>query len=364
MTVQLSNALTARWAATAGGAAVFSGAGVYPLLALLAGVASGPARDELLAVAPTPLDLPDGGGVRSALGVWTRHDLPLHPAWTAGSPLSGDPVADQARLDAWAAERTGGLIPAMPVAVEKDTGVMLASALSVVTEWERPFADGIMSPAAGPWSGRQLAGLHRSHAGAGALEPLRAAAGPGGPVTLVTVAGTNGIDVRLVIGTDAAAPGSVLAAGIDGWATSSPSTGGPGVTAQEVDATDPAPELAVSLPSFDVSAGHDLLADPDLFGLRTASRDGTFPGISPVDLVVSSARQQALARFTALGFQAATVTALGMHPLAFQPPSTRRLRVTVAFDRPFGFFAVHRPTGLVLVAGWVDDPTPYDPETR
>jgi hypothetical protein len=30
--------------------------------------------------------------------------------------------------------------------------------------------------------------------------------------------------------------------------------------------------------------------------------------------------------------------------------------VWVAFDRPFGFAAVHRPTGLVLVAGWVAAP--------
>ncbi len=358
MTVQLSNALTTRWAATAGAPAVFSGAGVYPLLALLAGVASGPARDELTAVAPTPLDLPDAGGVRSALGVWTRHDLPLHPAWSAGSALSGDPAADQARLDAWAAERTGGLIPAMPVRVGADIGVVLASALSVLTEWERPFDDGIMSPTAGPWSGRQLAALHRKDAAGDALRPLRVL---DGAVTLLTVEGSGDIDVLLAIGADAAAPGSVLAAAVDGFQRSAPSTTGPGITAREVDATDPAPELVVSLPSFDVSASHDLLADPDLFGLRTASRDGTFPGISPVDLVVSSARQQALARFTALGFQAATVTSLAMYPLAFREPSTRRLRVTVTFDRPFGFLAVHRPTGLVLVAGWVSDPTTWRP---
>ncbi|WP_327009210.1 hypothetical protein OHA72_19365 [Dactylosporangium sp. NBC_01737] len=180
MTVEACNALTARWAAAADGAGVFSGAGVYPLLALLAGVASGPARDELLAVAPSPLDLPDTDGVRAALGVWTRHDLPLDPSWTAGSPLSGDPAADQARLDAWAAERTGGLIPAMPVAVDEDTGVVLASALSVLTEWVQPFDDGILSPAAGPWQGRRLAALHRKRAAGDALAPLRVLAAPKG----------------------------------------------------------------------------------------------------------------------------------------------------------------------------------------
>jgi hypothetical protein len=352
MTVALSNALTARWAATADGPAVFSGAGIYPLLALLAGVASGPARDELRAVAPSALDLPTGPGVGAALGVWTRRDIPLNPTWTAGSTLSGDPAADRARLDAWAAEHTGGLIPAMPVSVDEDTALVLASALSVITEWERPFSDATMTPATGPWSGRRLPGLHRTELGG--LDALRVVAGPGGPVTLLTVAGRHDIDVLLAMGTGDT--GSVLAAAIEGWTRSAPATEGPGITAGEVDATDPAPELVVDVPAFEVTATHDLLRTPDLFGLRTAAQDGTFPGISPVDLVVSSAHQQALARFTALGFQAATVTALSMMPLAFVMPRTRRLRVTVTFDRPFGFFAVHRPTGLVLVAGRVDDP--------
>ncbi|MFC4045516.1 serpin family protein [Dactylosporangium siamense] len=358
MTVDRANALTSRWAAASDGPAVFSGAGVYPLLALLAGVASGPARDELRAVAPSALNLPPVDGVSAALGVWTRHDLPLSPGWDPGTRLSGDPSIDQPRLDAWAFAETGGRIPALPVAVDEDTGVVLASALSVVTEWVQPFDNGVMSPAAGPWSGRTLAALHRRHAASDALRPLRVL---DGAVTLLTVEGGDDIDVLLAIGADAATPGSVLAAAIDGFARSTPATTGPGITAQEVDATDPAPELLVSLPAFDLAAGHDLLADPDLFGLRTASRDGTFPGISPVDLAVSSARQQAVASFTALGFQAATVTALAMYPLAYRPPTARKLRVTVTFDRPFGFLAVHRPTGLVLVAGWVRDPADWTP---
>ena len=37
---------------------------------------------------------------------------------------------------------------------------------------------------------------------------------------------------------------------------------------------------------------------------------------------------------------------------------TRRREIKVIFDRPFGFLAVHRPTGLILVAGWVTDGMP------
>ncbi|WP_426506435.1 hypothetical protein ACPPVO_50830 [Dactylosporangium sp. McL0621] len=29
------------------------------------------------------------------------------------------------------------------------------------------------------------------------------------------------------------------------------------------------------------------------------------------------------------------------------------LRATVRFDEPFGYLAVHRPTGLFPIAGWV-----------
>jgi hypothetical protein len=35
--------------------------------------------------------------------------------------------------------------------------------------------------------------------------------------------------------------------------------------------------------------------------------------------------------------------------------------VRVEFDRPFGFFAAHRATGLILAAGWVAEPEPWMP---
>nr|BFD82913.1 hypothetical protein StreXyl84_23140 [Streptomyces sp. Xyl84] len=43
------------------------------------------------------------------------------------------------------------------------------------------------------------------------------------------------------------------------------------------------------------------------------------------------------------------------------PPSARHTAVLVRAwsDRPFGFLAVHRSSGLAVTAGWVTDPTPY-----
>jgi hypothetical protein len=353
MSVSVCNALTARWALTEPGV-VFSAAGVYPLLALLATAADGPARAELLAVAPSPLQLPDDDEVHSALGIWSVSER------ARGERLTGDPTVDQPVLDAWAAAHTAGLIPTMPVRVDKDTSMVLASALAIVTEWAHPFTDGVMSPSGGPWAGRQLAALHRTTPDLAALRVAQTAAGP---LTLLTVAGRRDVDVLLCLGTAGAAPGQVLATAIGAQATAigvqataAPATDGPGILAREVDAYDPAPELTVSTPRFDVSASHDLLADPELFGLRSASLIGTFPGISPDDLVVSSARQSAVATFTATGFRAAAVTAMAMVPVSFRMPTARKLRVSVTFDRPFGYLAVHRPTGLVLVAGWVTGP--------
>jgi serine protease inhibitor len=72
---------------------------------------------------------------------------------------------------------------------------------------------------------------------------------------------------------------------------------------------------------------------------------------------VGSARQSAVARFGARGFEAAAVTAFGVAG-AGTPPPLRYLTTVVdaVFDRPFGFLAVHRHSRLVLAAGWVTDP--------
>nr|WP_232542143.1 serpin family protein [Nocardia bovistercoris] len=83
---------------------------------------------------------------------------------------------------------------------------------------------------------------------------------------------------------------------------------------------------------------------------------GHFPALAEDPLYVGSAVQDVCARFTSGGFEAAAVTAIGMARAA-APSQSRRIRcVEVTFDRPFGFLAVHRPTGLAIVAGWVATP--------
>ncbi|MER5335793.1 hypothetical protein [Micromonospora sp. NPDC002717] len=366
MSTTAANALTARWASTLDGEqTVLSGAGVYPLLALLAPYAAGPARDELLAVAPDParFDLDRSPTTRLALATWARRDLRLTDRWLREVPaamrgeLTGDEAQDQRALDEWAATHTDGLVPRMPVPVTPDTAMVLASALSLLTEWAEPFRDARCEPADGPWRGRRLAGLGRlSHD----LDALRVADTAAGPLSLLTVRGTEDVDVVLALGAPGRTAAEVLPAAIGGLGAPAalPAAAGPGVTEQVVDAYDDRPELYVSTVGFTVTADHDLLKRPATFGLATATGDGDhFPGIARL-LSVSQARQSATATFSATGFRAAVVTALSTRAGSAPPRLTaRRRRVRLDVDRPFGFLAVHRFTGLVLLAGWVTDPT-------
>lgn len=175
------NGLTSRWAAALpSDGTVFAAPGVWPLLGFLAEGAAGPARQELAAALGIPADgaaaaarellatLGTTPGLSAALGLWTRATLPIQPAWLDQLPagvheqFTGDPVSDQLRLDAWAARSTDGQIDAMPITVNDETLLVLASALALRTDWVRPFTPGTMEAETGPWRGKDLAALRRT----------------------------------------------------------------------------------------------------------------------------------------------------------------------------------------------------------
>lgn len=135
--------------------------------------------------------------------------------------------------------------------------------------------------------------------------------------------------------------------------------GGPGLIVERRKSPRPKDVLRLALPSFEIRTKHDLLADPDLFGLGLLTDTSTsrLPRLSPVPLAISDGAQDVLARFFAEGFEAAAVTAFGL--VAGSAPPEDRYDVTYArvdFDRPFGFLAVHRPSRLAVVAGWMKSP--------
>lgn len=385
-TVRAVNGLTARWAGAAQGGTVFSAAAVWPLLAHLADGAGGPARAELVEALGLPAgqaadaarDMLDAmGAVRgldTALGLWTKRTLELREQWTAGLPagahgvLTGDLPADHRALDAWAAQRTGGLIDRMPVLLAKDTEMVLASALALRTRWLSPFEEGPLETAYEPWAAEPRLGLRRSSV---LLDRIGVARTPGGHVTELKVLGDNALDVHLLLGEEGMAPGRVVEAGIGILAGRYPVVpgprlplghAGPGVLVEEERCERPEPpSLHVTTVAYAMEASHDLLELHRLFGLTTA-RDttrGHFPGISAFPLAVGSARQTCVARFGARGFEAAAVTAFGVGGGGMPDLRHVTTRISAVFDRPFGFLALHRHTRLVLAAGWVTDPLPW-----
>lgn len=412
-----SNRLTAEWTARTpdGMSTVLSGAGVWPLLGLLALGAEGRTRTELAGAyglepalggtaAREFVDLFDRApALRAALGLWYRDDVPMRDSWLRELPpatrgrLTDDYAADKEHLDAWAREHTDGLIEQMPVELTQDTVLVLASAIMVTTTWRQRFTETPHQAGAGPWAGRRLAALTREIApesirviDGGTFDRTAADAPGAGPVTAVTVEGEDDIDVLLFLGGPDVPAGKVLRAGItaltdavggpgDASATGRPanhlgtaatdalssgdtapadSSRAPGVVIRTVDSDSPDPEGALTTPRFTIHAQHDLLAEAGLFGLSTAgdADSASFPGMSSDPLYVSSARQNAMAEFSATGFKAAAVTAISMaRAMSMRRNRFRARRIEVAYDRPFGFAAVHRTSGLIIAAGWVAD---------
>ncbi|MEI7716701.1 MAG: serpin family protein [Mycobacterium sp.] len=369
--VEAANTLTARWCARLGNEDfVVSGAGLWPLLALLASAADETARVELAAALGRHAEsgqsdaleligiLRDGVSTTAALGLWTRKGIPLREEWASVLPAGVvGTLTDQGALDRWASERTGGLIDKFPLEITSETVLVLASALAARVKWRTPFD---ARPRNGDWDSTEPDQQWLSRR----TYDLGIAAVLDGTVTRVVVEGDGDIDVYLLLGDQQ--PSDVLAAGLSelsGAARVSPATdpdsGGPGLTVRRVQSSRPQDVLHLRLPSFQIAERHDLLEHKDLFGLRALTDPyvSHLPLLSPVELSISQGAQGVLARFFAEGFEAAAVTAFGAIPTGGRPIESYEITVVEAdFDQPFGFIAVHRPSRLAVVAGWVNGP--------
>jgi hypothetical protein len=382
------NRMTAEWIrGCADGSTVFCAPSAWPLLALLAGAADGRGRRELEhAVGIAAADsraaaleilglMREITAVRSAVGIWAGDRFPLDPTWTAGLPLgavgrlAGDRAVDGPILDGWVREHTDGLIDRMPVEVDRETLLLLAAAMSVRTRWGRPFSESgrPFQPEAGLWHDRPYRLLSRVSR---IVDRAHVAPTDHGEITCVELLGKEGITVHLVLGEEGRSAREVLQGGLiartgRGRKGSELRVGehAPGLVVERAPDDELDDRLLIKTPRFRVDGDHDLVGHPEVFGLDavTDTRRGHFPAISPRPLAVSQARQSATARFTAKGFEAAAVTAMVMASGVLSVPPGRVKQIRVTLDRPFGFFASHRGSGLILAAGWVAEPEPYQP---
>lgn len=368
--VRSSNELTARWCRTFGGEdVVVSAAGLWPLLAVLADAASGQARAELAAAVGVPAEQAHAAGlamlasldasreVSTAIGAWVQPGLPLRDDWVASLPAGTvGTLDDPAALDKWAREKTDGLIEKFPVPITENTLFALATALLARTRWATPFDEILYTPESGPWQGHRGPGLYRSTSPDGSVAIL------GDEVTRVIVTGRGELDVHLLIG--AGSPQQAVAAGLAAFDGAVPvrtdlpvGTTAPCLTVMRRETYGGQDSVALTMPPFEVAATHDLTDHAALFGLSAAldRQQGHFPGLSPAPLAVEAAGQNVVARFDATGFEAAAISAVAMTRSGARRRTSSTI-TSVRIDRPFGFVAVDRPTGLAIVAGQVTRP--------
>lgn len=297
------------------------------------------------------------GVVHARIGGWLA----------AGARLIGVPPIelerglDQARLDRWAAQATDGMIEKFPVQLEPETAIVVASALALAPQWTRALEE---------LSGDRLGLCDRAGQPAGlqTVVDTRAA----GPVVVAAPPSDDGVAAYSVIAAPDIAPERVWTA-ID--------------EALEAAAAGALPDRGLPAPdghswrtvtqTETLTAGSEPAAGEVLWDSvlprwsATANLDVMrAPGVSPVaaalgnllaDPTEADALQSAMAEYTATGFRAAAVTAIGVRAMSLPAMVTVPVtRVHVTFDRPHALVAVGRNgawDGVPLVHCWVGGPS-------
>ncbi|NHO81878.1 hypothetical protein [Micromonospora sp. CMU55-4] len=371
---------------------VASPLGAWLLLALTGPAATGDARAALaealdadpddaaaearaLLAAPHPM-------VAAATALWERAPAPELAAWRAALPENTErgPLPDQATLDGWARERTGGLIDSFPVDVTPDTLLLLANALATRVSWADPFdtVPGTELGADSAWSGRLSRVLrtppfgHRcwvaatDRAGDVAAHAVPARTGDDGAgmlvVSVAAAPDVPAVDV-LAAAQELASAAALLPDAMPGRRSlfDLPLGETPLWTLREEPtrtyADDGREERATAvLPCWSAQSRHDL-ATPG-FGFDAAARAlGELLGLTGPGF---DAAQSAVARFGRYGFEAAAVTAFG-RATALPPEGVARV-AELRFGHPYAVVAVTTdPAGgpwhaLPVYSAWVADP--------
>lgn len=306
------------------------------------------------------------GDVGAGLDVWHRE---LPPCATTG------PMPTQAEADAWARERTRAQIEAMPVAIDADSRLLLATAVATEVQWERAFD---LVPAAelgGPWATRVNRVMRRHRGGSVHVVAHTEAAGF---VGVSCESGRGGLDVVSVIAAPEVQAARVIAAAYEVAASFArlPSTAA-FVSAFDLPVTGHA--WVVRERVLEDSWGRERIersevtipawtAQTRLKGLSAA------PGTGFAEIVEGILRhlppdprgdgadvtQAARARFDTNGFSAAALTILRVAMMKRLPPRCRAIErtVEVRFDRPFAVVAATNTCGLSRRRGAAFDGLP------
>lgn len=380
---------------------VASPLGAWLLLALCGPASTGRRREQLTAA--LGLDVETAAALAATL-LASRHPLVgagaavwTHPhtnaealaGWMAGLPAGverGD-LPTPAELDAWAKERTLGLIAKFPQ-LPPGPLLVLATALATKVLWDWPFdlAPARDLGAASPWVGRLNHVLRTPRWGA--HTQFVAATERAGDVAVHTARAGDGLAVTSVIAAPGVSPCDVLAVAYD-LATAVACGGhvarrslfdlplgdGPLWTLTETPilttARDGREERCTAvLPAWSASCDHDLRADALGFPAAAAA----LFEILGLELDSYTACQSVLAKYSRIGFEAAAITRTQVMLGGLPRKRAGVLRVAdLRFGHPYAVVAVATDDrsraligalqtngpwhGVPVFSGWVATPT-------
>jgi hypothetical protein len=333
--------------------------------------------------------------VASGAGAWVRpaRETTRIKHWKAGLPAvvdTGD-IPAQEEIDRWAAERTLGLIEWFPIHLTEDVVCLLATALATRVSWAVPF-DVVDAAALGPSRWPALRRVLRPPRGDPRHRQYLAGTDRAGTVAVHLTGARGGLLVGSVIAADPAVPaGDVLAAAEEIVTAEARRAGsvarlslfdlplgdGPvwSIGEQPADTTAPGgreEQVTAVLPAW--SARTDLdLRDDEALGFAAAAR-ALAEALELRDWRYD-ARHTAMARYSAVGFEAAAVTGLAVAMAAVARRPGRRRVATVRFAHPFAVVAAafddprtrHASPvpsawhGLPVFSAWVSEPTDAGP---
>jgi serpin B len=318
-----------------------TGAAIDLALGLPAGAAAHQAWNAIDQSIARAVEAEDELTVVIADRIWPRLDVQPDQAWvdlltaehgvtTQPLDLAGDPEGSREVINAWVGEQTHGLIPQLLPAgfIHGQTVLVLTDALYFKARWERVF--GKYGPVTGDFTR-----LDGSTVEVEFLQELeladRRGRGDGfvgaeipylGPFSMLVVVPDEG---RFAEVRDRLSQGLL----------------------DEIDAAFTTGPYELLMPEWDDTTQLDLMG----WLTEIGAAPGSYPGITP-DAFLDAAVHAADITVDEWGTVAAAATGFGFAESG--PPEPE---LTVAADKPFLYLIRHRPSGLVLFAGQITDPT-------
>ena len=283
------------------------------------------------------------------------------------------PIPSQAEADAWADERTLGLIERFPLSIDASVVLLLATAIAAKVSWYAPFllapADSVLLPADPGFGHKPLLRDPGTRAWCGFVQT------DVGLLAGYVAPSTDGLYVTSAIGEPGADPTAVLdatvrlACGVAGGPRPEPISlyelplgDGPSwrITEETASFLGSPERYEFLLPAWEATSDHKLL-DGEL-GFQQAG--GALIELLPSDGYDLEARQSAMARYSREGFEAAAVTGLAVRMAAHSPHEGPVRTARVEFTRPHAVVAATRGDdewdGLPVFSAWITEAVPAE----